>query len=252
MVWKSQFGSGNLEIFWGSHWSLAPLGGWKSWAPLSADRTVGAISTELMKLETWYVNSPSRYKGKAFALRPLQKYICHLLYERVYSWMYVCAPCACSTHEGQQRALDPLKLELRAVVSHYVSAGTWILVLCKGNKSSYLLSNLSSSLQTSFNPAAPGGTTHILSDSSHSASDENLSQISDPVKLKSEINHHKDGCCLSPWWQRVGKAGKIPKRQMLVPGVEIREQSSAEHRDRCEHLGICTPDTGQVCASCDS
>jgi hypothetical protein len=55
-------------------------------------------------------------KVKVF-FRPLQKYIYYLCYVCVYS----CVLCALG---GQQRALDPLKLELQMVVSHSVSAGT--------------------------------------------------------------------------------------------------------------------------------
>lgn len=38
------------------------------------------------------------------------------------AYMYVCAPCACSTYRGQKRALDFLGLELKVGVSSYVGA----------------------------------------------------------------------------------------------------------------------------------
>ena len=54
---------------------------------------------------------------------------------------YVYAPCACSAHEGQKRALRALGLDLNTVETFQVVAGerTWVLW-----QNSYQLTHLSS------------------------------------------------------------------------------------------------------------
>lgn len=47
-----------------------------------------------------------------------------ILCVRVFGFMYICAPCACSAHEGHKRTLDLLGLELQVAVSRYVGAGS--------------------------------------------------------------------------------------------------------------------------------
>lgn len=44
--------------------------------------------------------------------------------------------CVPDAHGGQKRELDPLKLELWMVVSHYVGTENGTQVLCKSNKCS--------------------------------------------------------------------------------------------------------------------
>ena len=43
--------------------------------------------------------------------------------------VYLCNICVPSTHKGQQKAPDPLELELQTIVSLYVGAGSQILWL---------------------------------------------------------------------------------------------------------------------------
>lgn len=40
-----------------------------------------------------------------------------------YAYMYVCVPSVCLVPRGQKKMLDPINLELNAVVRHHVSAG---------------------------------------------------------------------------------------------------------------------------------
>lgn len=45
--------------------------------------------------------------------------------------MPVYAPCVCSAHGGQKRALDPLELEVPVVESQHVESGNQTLILCQ-------------------------------------------------------------------------------------------------------------------------
>ena len=48
--------------------------------------------------------------------------------------MHGYASCACSAHNGQKRASDPLELELQTVVARCEGAGNQAQVLCKSSK----------------------------------------------------------------------------------------------------------------------
>lgn len=55
---------------------------------------------------------------------------CYFLWV-IWLHVYLCIICVFSTFRGQKMSLDPLELELQTVVSHHVSAGSWICVLWK-------------------------------------------------------------------------------------------------------------------------
>lgn len=44
-----------------------------------------------------------------------------LLVHECFICMFMYVPCACSTHRGQEKALDALKLELQMVMSYHMS-----------------------------------------------------------------------------------------------------------------------------------
>lgn len=41
----------------------------------------------------------------------------------MYDWLYISVPCACNSYSSQERASDPLELELQMLVSCYMGAG---------------------------------------------------------------------------------------------------------------------------------
>ena len=60
-----------------------------------------------------------------------------------YEHGYICVPWVSSSHGGQKRASDPLKLELQTIVSYHMGAGNQTCVLCKSSQCSSLLSCVS-------------------------------------------------------------------------------------------------------------
>lgn len=51
----------------------------------------------------------------------------------------VSAPCVCSTHRSQKKALDALELELQKAVSFHIGAGNRTWVLHKSNPQNRLI-----------------------------------------------------------------------------------------------------------------
>jgi hypothetical protein len=63
-----------------------------------------------------------------------------------FACIYVTTPCLSSAHRSQNRALEPLELELQTVGNFLVGAWNWIQSLCKGSQGSQSLSHLFSPL----------------------------------------------------------------------------------------------------------
>lgn len=217
---------------------------------MSENTMAVAIATEL-SLEIWEVNSPTRHEGKGLFQTSSK---IHLLF-MLCVYVFLCTMCPWRPAEGirspQTGVTDGCESQCQCwdlnpgpLQKQQVHFNSWAISLAPFR---LLLIQLPLEAPPIFSvtlltlPYPPWRRKYLssmLNDLSFS-----WFQIQSSWSLRSTITNN---CCLPPWWQRVGKAGKNPQETDAIC-LELRLESNPRQKtetDASIWASVCTPDTG--------